>query len=164
MPAKECWKRAGKKPIGVKWVDVNKEDEEQPEYRSRLVAKEVKQDKSEDLFVATPPLEAITILLSAAMTEGKGSVKGKEEQGMKMAFMDTNRAYWQADAKREMYVELPAEDEEEGKCAKLNKAMYGTRAAAHSWEDTCRKANEEWGFDIGKASPCIMHHAEKDII
>ena len=44
--------------MGVKWVDANKRDKEKPEYRCRLVAKEVKRDKQEDLFAATPPLEA----------------------------------------------------------------------------------------------------------
>ena len=55
---KECWEATGKGPIGVRWVDINKGDEDRPEYRSRLVAKELKTDKREDLFAATPPLEA----------------------------------------------------------------------------------------------------------
>ena len=42
VPVKECLERTGRKPIGVKWVDINKGDEESPEYRSRLVAKEIK--------------------------------------------------------------------------------------------------------------------------
>ena len=42
VPLRECFERTGKKPIGVKWVDINKGDEEKPEYRSRLVAKEIK--------------------------------------------------------------------------------------------------------------------------
>ena len=40
VPVRECWERTGKAPIGIKWVDVNKGDEEKPEYRSRLVAKQ----------------------------------------------------------------------------------------------------------------------------
>ena len=54
----ECWKNTGKAPIGTRWVDVNKGDTVHPEYRSRLVAQEIKTDKREDLFAATPPLEA----------------------------------------------------------------------------------------------------------
>ena len=38
---KECWERTGKAPIGVKRVDTNKGDAENPEYRRRLVAKEI---------------------------------------------------------------------------------------------------------------------------
>ena len=62
-----------------------------------------------------------------------------------------------------MYVELPQEDWEEGKCAKLIKAMYGTRDAAQNWEQTYRKAHEEWGFQVGKASQRVMHHPQRGI-
>ena len=76
VPLKECWERTGKDPIGVRWVDVNKGDNVHPEYRSRLVAKEIKANKREDLFAATPPLEAQKILLSMAVTEGIGYQPG----------------------------------------------------------------------------------------
>ena len=58
VPIEECWTNTGKQPIGTRWVDVNKGDDANPEYRSRLVAQEIKVDKREDLFAATPPLEA----------------------------------------------------------------------------------------------------------
>ncbi len=48
----------GQAPAGVKRVDANKGDEQNPEYRCRSVATEIKKDKREDLFAATPPLEA----------------------------------------------------------------------------------------------------------
>ena len=41
VPIEECRRVTGKGPIGVRWVDVNKEDEVNPKYRSRLVAKEI---------------------------------------------------------------------------------------------------------------------------
>ena len=49
---------------------MNKGDDINPEYRSRLLVQEIKNDKREDLFAATPPLEAKKILLSMAVTEG----------------------------------------------------------------------------------------------
>ena len=58
-------------------------------------------------------------------------------------------AYLRVEAKREVYVMLPEEDCEEGMCAILKKAMYGTRDAAQSWEATYRRAHDEWGFMIG---------------
>ena len=97
-------KQWGKGPIGVRWVGINKGDEERPEYRSRLVATELKTDKRDHLFAATPPLEAFKILISMAMTEGLGFQKGKEEQGMKMDFIDSKRAYLQAPTRRTLYV------------------------------------------------------------
>ena len=35
----ECWAVTGKKPIAVRWIDINKGDMVSPNYRSRLVAK-----------------------------------------------------------------------------------------------------------------------------
>jgi hypothetical protein len=61
-------------------VDANKGDDIHPEYRSRLVAKEIKTDKREDLFASTPPLEALTLLILFAMTEGIGLKLGQEDQ------------------------------------------------------------------------------------
>ena len=49
---------------------------------------------------------------------------------MKIDFVDISRAFFQADAIREVYVELPYEDSEVGMCAKLKKSMYGRRHAA----------------------------------
>ena len=72
----EIPRKKGMKLIKVKWVDINKGDSKDPEYRSRLVAKEIKRDKRMDMFAATPPLEAKKLLLYAmAVTEGIGCKK-----------------------------------------------------------------------------------------
>ena len=55
-----------------RYHDINKGYDELEEYRSRLVAKEIKRDKREDLFAATPPLEAKKALFSLAVTDGVG--------------------------------------------------------------------------------------------
>ena len=80
VPLKECWDKTGKAPIKIRWVDINKGDKVHPEYRSRLVAKDFKNDKNMDLFAATPPLEALKLLMSMWMTEGIGwSKQGGDE-------------------------------------------------------------------------------------
>ena len=58
--------RAGKKVIGTKWVDINKGDDDHPNYRSRLVARQLKaHDKSGTCYFApTPPLESLRTILS----------------------------------------------------------------------------------------------------
>ena len=56
VPIQQCWDRTGKNPIGVRWVDINKGDDRNPKYRSRLVAKEFKVGEAEELFVATTSL------------------------------------------------------------------------------------------------------------
>jgi hypothetical protein len=60
----------GRPPISVRWVDVNKGDEQNPNYRSRLVARQLKaHDKSgETYFAPAPPLDALRTVLSFAMT------------------------------------------------------------------------------------------------
>ncbi len=142
VPIEECWKETGKAPIGVKWVDTNKGDKERPEYRCRLVAKEIKKDKREDLFAATPPLEAKKMLFSlwASMP------------GMCVDFRDVVRSYFRAKAGRKVYVELSKEDSEEGKRGLLKKAMYGTRVAAQNWELEYTEMMTEAGLRQGAYS------------
>ena len=91
-------------------------------------------DKRDDLFAATPPLEAMKLLLSLAVTEGVGYQKGHKKSGMKLDFIDIRRAYYHAPARREVYVKLPPGDEEEGMCGLLIKSLPGTRDAAQNWE------------------------------
>ena len=38
----EAWSKTGRPPISVRWVDVNRGDDEYPSYRSRLVAREIR--------------------------------------------------------------------------------------------------------------------------
>ena len=133
VPIEECWTRTGKAPIKTKWVHINKGDEVNMELRSRLVAKEIKLDNRMDLFAATPPLEAKKILFSLAVADGIGYSEGHRKDGMKIDFIDISRAYFQADALRDVYVQLPDEDAEPGMCGKLVKSMYGTRDAAQNW-------------------------------
>ena len=90
----ECMRITGKRPIGVRWVDINKGDTVNPEYRSRLVAKEIKINKREDLFAATPPLETKKLLFAMAVTEGIGFQRGLRRSGMKVEFIDVRRAYF----------------------------------------------------------------------
>ena len=59
--------------MAIRWVDTNKGDEENPEYRSRIVAKDLntRRDPSMpaiDTFAPMPALEMIKLLLSLAAT------------------------------------------------------------------------------------------------
>ena len=60
------------KIISVRWLDINKGDATTPNYRSRLVAREIKRDVQTDLFAATPPLEAMKIVISLLASSDKG--------------------------------------------------------------------------------------------
>ena len=73
---KEVWEKMtrqqavamGCKVVGSRWVDVDKGDVDKPDYRSRLVAKEINTGPEDGLFASTPPLEAMRWLLSEAAT------------------------------------------------------------------------------------------------
>ena len=146
----ECWGRIGKKPIQVRWIDVNQGDVKQRNYRFRLAAKEINTYKRQDLFAATPPLETLKMILSMVATQNKREI---------LMIDDMSRAFFHAKAKRDVYVDLPAEDTglgDEGKCAKLEYSMYGTRDAAINWHDEYSSQLVDVGFVQGKASPCIF--------
>ena len=79
VPVEECWRRIGKSPIGTRWVDTNKGSDEKPDVRCRLVARDFKgkADKErEDLFAATPPVEAERMALSRAVTRSRRELMG----------------------------------------------------------------------------------------
>ena len=69
-PKAEARSATGRGAISVRWVDVNKGDDLNPKYRSRLVARQIKaHDKSGmSFFAPTPPLEALRTVLSLATT------------------------------------------------------------------------------------------------
>lgn len=58
VPTQECWDNTGAGPIGSRWIDINKGDDKNPSYRSRLVIQEVRHSGIEAIFAATPPLES----------------------------------------------------------------------------------------------------------
>ena len=69
VPKASARSETGRPPISVPRVDVSKGDEQNPNYRSRLVARQPKaHDKSgETYFAPAPPLEALRAVLSLAM-------------------------------------------------------------------------------------------------
>jgi hypothetical protein len=125
VPEQECYDVTGKPPISTRWVDINKGDDVAPECRSRIVAQEIKANDiyRDDLFAATPPLEAKKMLFSLATTEGIGYFGSDTASGMKIEFIDIRRAYYQAHVRRQLYVKLPTEDHTPGMCGRLNKAL-----------------------------------------
>ena len=66
VPISQCVARTGRRPIGVRWIDINKGDQYNVNIRSRLVAKEFNNKKCDDLFAGTPPVEAMRAIVSMA--------------------------------------------------------------------------------------------------
>eukprot|EP00973_Karenia_brevis_P019223 2634933-Karenia_brevis.AAC.1 len=60
--------RKGWKIVKVRWIDINKGDDQNPLYRSRVVGKEFNDGDMEGLFAGTPPLEALRYIVHSAAT------------------------------------------------------------------------------------------------
>ena len=170
-PLEEARRRTGKPPVTVRWVDTNKGDDINPNVRSRLVARQIRQAGEEAIFAPTPPLEALRSVISYASTDFGGRappVRDPEsEQRMQISAIDISRAYFNAstDGSDPTYVMLPPEHEDhaKGKCGMLLKHMYGTRAAADGWQQEYSGFLKSIGFTQGAASPCVFMHAGKGI-
>ncbi len=150
----DCWAETGKAPIGSKWVDVNKGDATKPQIRSRFVVKEIATYKSDDFFAATPPLEALRLLLSMAASSG---------HDIKVEVLDARKAHLHAFAKRTVFVQLPPELSAPGYCARLVRCLYGTRDAPKCWEAFLAEQLVALGFARGRASSCCYFNAALDV-
>ena len=160
----------GVRTIGTRWVDVNKQDEENPLYRSRLVAQEVKKGSGfDEFFAAMPSLSALKMLVTIAVTfqlpDAGKAVKEAYRKRRLLEFLDVKRAHFYSDATREIYVELPAEAKKPGEdvVGRLLKSLYGTRDAPLNWELQIQKVMLALGFKQGKSNPCIYYHAGRDL-
>ena len=151
------------KIVGVRWVETDKGVPGKPKVRSRLVAQEfaTEADPMGELFAPTPPLAATRWIMSGAASRGK---HGPGEE--RLMLLDFKKAFLYADIERELYIELPEEDEDREGGANvglLNKAMYGTRDAAQNWEHEYTEFLEDIGFQRCEAFPCCFYHAAKGI-
>ena len=153
----ECRRITGKPPITVRWIDINKGDKECPNYRSRIVAREINTYKRDDLFAATPPLEALKVILAMTASANKGEV---------IMVNDISRAFFHAKVERDVYIQLLDEDKkagEENMCGKSRLSMYGTRDAAQNWYKEYSQQLIQMGFIQGTAFPCTFHHPARQI-
>ena len=141
-------------------MDTNKGDASNPDVRCRLVTQEINTYADDDLYAATPPIEALKILLRIA------AERGFCEDNVTVLFADVRRAYFNAKVTRDVYVRLPKEDprsNDRETCGKLRLSIYGTRDAAQNWEREYGSKLIGWGFTKGKTSPCVYHHIERNI-
>jgi hypothetical protein len=155
VPVSECVRVSGKQPLGGRWVDVNKGDRGRPDVRSRYVAKDFAGgQRNDDFFAATPPLEALRLLLSHVASHG-----GE----LKIEVIDARKAHLHAFVDRAIFVHLPPEDARPGFCARLRRCLYGTRDAPKRWEAFLADQLRKLGFAQGRASPCCFQHSSRDL-
>ena len=93
----------GWKVIKTRWIDINKGDDANPIYRSRIVGKSFNNEAMEGIFAGTPPLEALRAIIHEAATLRQG-----EDMRTKVIIVnDVSRAFFEAPAVRQVCVELP---------------------------------------------------------
>ena len=82
----------------MRWIDCDKEDEQRPVLRSRLVVQETRQTSTisvSDIAAvtsSTPPLEVVRLFCSLVM-----SMKGTGGEPLVLQFLDVSRAYLYAE-------------------------------------------------------------------
>ena len=118
VPISQCVARTGRKPIGVRWRDINKGDRYNVNIRSRLVAKEFNNRKCDDLFAGTPPVEAMRAIISMAASGTTHKT---------LMTVDVSRAYMYANAGTKCTL----------KCAQKRMRRMEMRSAAGGWKKTC---------------------------
>ena len=152
IPRSEAHRR-GWKIVKTRWIDINKGDANNRKYRSRLVAREINTQANPEMFAATPPIEALKLLIAIASTEG---AHGRRRRLM---VNDVSRAYFYAKATRKVYLEIFDEDREPGDenmAGELQYNMYGTRDAAQNWQEEFSDMLKRIGFSAGRSSPCVF--------
>ena len=140
----------GDKPVSCKWV---LSDKGPGVVRARLVACETKWfAPAASEFAATPPLEALRVLISLAASS----------PGLYLDFLDVRKAHLNGIAKRRVVIKIPPEAG--GGYGLLQRTLYGTRDAASAW-NTCIQSElvDKLGFRCGKTSPCLFHHPTRGI-
>jgi len=167
VPRSMCLEETGKAPIPLRWIDTNKGDNKNPNYRSRQVVREIKARKKlvdqlspEETFSSMPPLEAMYTMLSFFMTTG---VKPHMVQAVrkKLGIFDIKRAHFYGKARRRVFVELDEEDRKKhgaDTCGLLEKSMYGTQDASAIWQDDYCDLLNAAGFKRGKSNGAIFFH------
>ena len=94
-------------------MTIKKGGAQNPKVRSRWGAKGTAKWKDDAMFAATPPLEAVRLLLSDLATRRRAG--GRRGSGQRKAlFIDVRKAYLHAYVNRDIYVALPPEVAEPG--------------------------------------------------
>ena len=122
------------------------------------MAREYKTNERPDLFAATPPSEALAMLLSKLASKDKS---------MRMLYADVSRAYFYARSVRPIYVKLPSADPKSADselCGRLRLSLYGTRDAAQNWHNEYASTLIGAGYVRGRSDPCLLWSQSDNVV
>ena len=94
-----CLRETGRAPLKTGWAETDKGQPGKPNVRARWVAKEYRDTReTRELYAATPPLEALKVVLSEIATGESG--------GKVVALVDLRRAYFCAPARSKVFCRI----------------------------------------------------------
>lgn len=161
--------KPGQKPIKVKWVFKKKHEQDgSTRYKARLVVKGYVQVPGIDFTQTHSPVaqdSSIRMTLAIAMSMQRWQVE----------MIDIEAAFLEAELDEDIYIEWPQGIEEfghfiatemEGRCLKLERAMYGCVQSPRMFFKTFSEHLEQMGLTQSLADPCIWfkHDSNGDLI
>ena len=159
-PTKLNKRKVGQKPIKVKWVFKKKDEQDgSTRFKARLVVKGFVQVPGIDFTNTHSPVaqdSSIRITLAIAMMQEDWIVE----------MIDVEAAFLEAELDEDIYIEWPeaveefgyvSSEEMEGKCLKLERAMYGCFQSPLMFFKTYAKHLKAMGLVQSLADPCIWY-------
>ena len=130
--------------VRFRLVLCNKRESSSPDVRARLVATEVNKDGKCDAFAAsTPPLEGKKSLFTKCVS------RRRQNNPLRISFVDIRKAYFNAVPKGEIFMKLPPEiGMGPDVVAKQVRCVYGTGDAGRLWEDTYTRVLNHAGSSL----------------
>ena len=147
--------------IGARWADTGKQRELNPEYRSLLVATEVRRAPMPNLYAA-PPFECLTSITSSVLNSSAG---GARKDKIKMMIGVGSRAYSYAPAIRPAYMKIVEDDLQPGddeQCRRFDVSMYGARGTALNRHAHCKHTFAGIRFHTRQSQPMsVLQHCKE---
>ena len=126
----------GAKAVSLRWIDTDKGGAGRPNYRSRLVVREIKKGMTEsdvpsaaERFSGMPPLESVTGLLSLFVSHSHEEANGKRT----LAMYDMSCAHFHGGLVRRVLCKTPEDERKRGSHARTA-TIWNSLA---SWEGAC---------------------------
>ena len=110
-----------------------------------------------DLFSATPPLEAARLLMSLMM------IGSKHAKSYKLMFIDIVRAHFHSPSRRRVFVELFSETEREVSLVWLVTQEIVRNTRGGGFRNVRHEHTDEHQIRGWNINPCSCKHANKDI-
>ena len=111
-------------------------------------------------FAATLPLESLKYVFHWIQTHRR---RHGRKLDIKLLVLDVSRAHFHPPAVRELYITLH-EDATPGMVGQLLRTLYGTRDAAHEWDDFANTKISAVGYQVGMSNPCLNVHGTEPSI